>query len=66
VSPLSLSLSLSPRRPATDVFQPGYHRQIYRDCARNYLLARDTPFVTHFFPTGGYGVLPRARARAAP
>lgn len=41
------------------VFQPGYHRQIYRDYARNYLLARDTSFVT---PEGN-GALPREARR---
>lgn len=37
---------MPPRSLVSDVFQPGYHRQIYRDYARNYLLARDTSFVT--------------------
>lgn len=40
-----------PRRPVSGVFQPGYHRQIYRDYARNYLLARDTSFVTPLSPS---------------
>lgn len=54
-----------PQRPVSGVFQSGYHRQIYRDCARNYLLARDTSFVTPPPPSSpeGNGVLSREARR---